>query len=413
MGMGKLTDVQLRAWVKAGEPIAGKSDGDGLTFTLSAKGVASWVLRYRIAGKQRELTLGRYPDLGITDARKLAATKRVEVQQVIDVAAVKQRLKTEIKQAGTVTELAELWLDHAIRPKHKHPQVTEGVIKRDILPTLGKKPPKEVTQSDVTKLLAKIKASGRPTIANDVLRYVRLIFKYGERHEVVDKNPTKLLEQDDAGGKEKPRERALSQKEIAKLFKVMREAGTSFARENELAVKLLLALAPRKMELLASQWAAFDLDAGAWHIPASRLKIGESRELPLPTAVIGWLNELKVRACGSAYVFPARRTGIRFKHISPDTLNAALHGLEHGLEAFTVHDLRRTSRSLMADIGIAFDVAEKILGHKLPGTAAIYDRGNSLERQRSALEKLAALIVELDTGETQRKVLPMSRGRAA
>ncbi|MBV5324302.1 MAG: hypothetical protein J0626_02985, partial [Rhodospirillaceae bacterium] len=68
--------------------------------------------------------------------------------------------------------------------------------------------------------------------------------------------------------------------------------------------------------------------------------------------------------------------------MSPDTLNAALHGLEHGLEAFTVHDLRRTSRSLMADIGIAFDVAEKILGHKLPGTAAIYDRGSSLERQR-------------------------------
>jgi hypothetical protein len=129
--MGKLTDVQLRAWVKAGKPIAGKSDGDGLTFTLSAKGVASWVLRYRIAGKQRELTLGRYPDLGITDARKLAATKRGEVQQLIDVAAVKQRLKAEIKQAGTVTELAELWLDHAIRPKHKHPQVTERVIKRD------------------------------------------------------------------------------------------------------------------------------------------------------------------------------------------------------------------------------------------------------------------------------------------
>jgi integrase len=411
--MGKLTDVQLRAWVKAGEPIAGKSDGDGLTFTLSAKGVASWVLRYRIAGKQRELTLGRYPDLGITDARKLAATKRGEVQQVIDVAAVKQRLKTEIKQAGTVAELAELWLAHEIRPNHKHPQVTEGVIKRDIIPTLGKKPPKEVTREEVTRLLAKIKASGRPTIANDVRRYVRSIFDYGKGLGMVDKNPADGIKLKHAGGKEKPRERALSQKEITKLFKVMREAGTSFTRENELAVKLLLALAPRKMELFGSPWAEFDLDAGLWRIPASRVKTDKSRELPLPAAVIGWLNELKVRACGSAYVFPARRTGIRFEHVSPDTLNAALHGLEHGLEAFTVHDLRRTSRSLMADIGIAFDVAEKILGHKLPGTAAIYDRGSSQERQRSALEKLAALIVELDTGKTDTNVIPMSRGVAA
>jgi integrase len=411
--MGKLTDVQLRAWVKAGKPIAGKSDGDGLTFTLSAKGVASWVLRYRIAGKQRELTLGRYPDLGITDARKLAATKRGEVQQLIDVAAVKQRLKAEIKQAGTVTELAELWLDHAIRPKHKHPQVTERVIKRDIIPTLGKKPPKEVTRAEVTRLLAKIKASGRPTIANDALRYMRAIFGYGEVLGMVEKNPADGIAQGHAGGKENARTRVLSQMEIAKLFKAMRGAGASFTRENELAVKLLLALGCRKMELLASQWAEFDLDAGAWRIPASRSKIGESRELPLPAAVIGWLNELKVRACGSAYVFPARRTGIRFEHVSPDTLNAALHGLEHGLEAFTVHDLRRTSRSLMADIGIAFDVAEKILGHKLPGTAAIYDRGNSLERQRKALEKLAALIVELDTGKADTKVVPMSRGVAA
>jgi integrase len=413
MEMGALTDVQLRAWVKAGKPIAGKSDGDGLTFTLSSKGTASWVLRYRMAGKQRELTLGRYPDLSITEARKLAAARRVEVHQVIDVAAIKQRQKAELKQAGTVAELAELWLDHSIRRKHRHPEVTERVIERDILPALGRKATKDVTRPEVTRLLAKIKASGRPTIANDVLRYLRSMFSYGEVLGMVDRNPADGIRLDHAGGKEEARTRALSQKEITKLFKAMREASTSFSRENELGTKLLLALGCRKMELFASQWAEYDLDAGLWRIPGTRTKTGESRELPLPAPVIGWLNELKVRACGSDYAFPARRAGIRFEHVSPDTLNAALHGLEHGLEAFTVHDLRRTSRSLMADIGVEFDVAEKILGHKLPGTAAIYDRGNSLERQRIALERLSALIVELDTGETQTKVVPMSRGRAA
>jgi len=83
--MGKLTDTQLRAWIKTGAPIPGKSDGGGLTFTLSKTGVASWVLRYRIAGKQRELTLGRYPDISLAKARALAAENRVAVQQVIDV----------------------------------------------------------------------------------------------------------------------------------------------------------------------------------------------------------------------------------------------------------------------------------------------------------------------------------------
>ena len=81
--MGKLEDVQLKSWIKSGEPIAGKSDGQGLTFTLSSKGTASWILRYRYAGRGRELTLGRYPDMKLSKAREVAAVKRVEVQQLV------------------------------------------------------------------------------------------------------------------------------------------------------------------------------------------------------------------------------------------------------------------------------------------------------------------------------------------
>ncbi|CAG0944671.1 partial Prophage integrase IntS, partial [Gammaproteobacteria bacterium] len=63
--MGKLKDVQLRNCVKAGGPLA-MTDGDGLTFTLSASGTAAWVLRYYVAGKRKEMTLGRYPDIPLT-----------------------------------------------------------------------------------------------------------------------------------------------------------------------------------------------------------------------------------------------------------------------------------------------------------------------------------------------------------
>ena len=70
--MGKLTDIELRNWIKAGQPVA-KSDGDGLTFTLSAKGTAAWTLRYRFGGKRKELTLGRYPELSLAAARRRQA----------------------------------------------------------------------------------------------------------------------------------------------------------------------------------------------------------------------------------------------------------------------------------------------------------------------------------------------------
>lgn len=408
--MGKLSDVQLKAWVRDGTRIAGKSDGDGLTFTLSAQGTATWTLRYRIAGRARELTLGRYPDLSLGEARKLAAAKRVEVQQVIDVAAIKQQKKAEAKQVANVEQLANLWLDNTVRRRHQHPEVTERVFKRDILPALGKSNTKSVTTPEITRLLAKINASGRPSIANDALRHMKAMFAYGEALGMVDRNPAERIKLEHAGGQEKSRTRALSTAEIAKLLKAMREAGTQFGRDNELAVKLLLALACRKMELFAAKWEEFDLSNNLWRIPATRIKTRESRELALAPALIEWLQELKIRACGSDYVFPARRESKRkrFPHVSPDTTWRALHDLNHGLEAFTVHDLRRTSRSLMADIGVPFDVAEKILGHKLPGVAHVYDRGGSLEQQRTALEKVAGALVRLESSKQESKIIQIS-----
>lgn len=291
--MGSLSDIQLRSWVRAGKSVAGISDGDGLTFTLSAKGTASWILRYRIAGKAKELTIGRYPDISLMDARKIAAAKRVEVQQVIDVAAVKQRRKFDAKASINVEHLSELWLDHSVRPRHQNPQVTERVFKRDILPALGRFDTKSVTMPDITRLLAKINSSGRPSIANDALRYLKAMFAYGEALGAVDKNPAERIKIAHAGGSEKPRTRALSRNELAKLFESITESRIRFGRENELAIKLLLALGCRKMELFASTWSEFDFDRKIWRISATRVKTRESRELPLAAPVIEWLTELR------------------------------------------------------------------------------------------------------------------------
>ena len=408
--MGKLSDIQLRAWLREGKRVAGKSDGGGLTFTLSAQGAASWTLRYRMAGKSKELTLGRYPDLSLAEARKIAAAKRVDVHQVIDVAAVKQQKKAESKLVANIGQLANLWLNNTVRRRHKHPEVTERVFRRDILPTLGKSDTKVITTAEITRLLAKINASGRPTIANDVLRYLKAMFAYGESLGMVDRNPAERIRLEHAGGQEKSRTRALSTSEITKLLIAIKEAGTKFGRDNELAVMLLLALACRKMELFGATWDEFDFSSNKWRIPGTRVKTGESRELALSPLVVEWLQELKVRACGSDYVFPARRESKqkRFAHVSPDTTLRALHELKHGLEAFTVHDLRRTSRSLMADIGVPFDVAEKILGHKLPGVAHVYDRGHSGEQQRSALHNLANHLQQLTTGKIDSNVVPIA-----
>lgn len=405
-----LDDVQLRHWVQAGVPIAGKSDGGGLTFTLSKAGTAAWVFRYRLAGRPDEITLGRYPDLSLKAARKLAAELRVKVQQGVDVAAEKQARLTEHREAKTFAELAELWLDHSVRSKLKYPQVVERVFRRDLLPALGKKLTREISTEQLTRLLAKINASGRPTIANDALRYLKRLFEYGQALGMVDNNPAEKLTSAVAGGKESPRRRWLDEGEVRKLFAAIRQAEAHFTHDNLLAVRLLLTLGVRKMELFGATWEEIDLEGQEWRIPGTRTKTEVARVLPLPARVVEWLKEVKARGAGSRFLFPARRASKRFGHVSPDTLWRALHTLPHQLEPFSVHDLRRTSRSLMATLGIPFDVAEKILGHQLPAVAAVYDRGDPMVQKRAALDKMADLVLRLEQGEQKSSnVVPLRK----
>jgi len=407
--INRLDDVNLRNWMRAGVPLV-KSDGGGLTFTLSKSGTAAWVLRYRLAGKPGEVTLGRYPDLTLKDARIQASQLRVKVQQGIDVAAEKQARLTEHREARTVKELAEEWLDSVIRPKLKHPMVVERVFRRDIYPALGGTNVRQVTSEQITRLLGKINASGPPHLGNDALRYLKRLFNYGEALGLVERNPAEKLTTAVAGGKESPRRRWLDEGEVRKLFAAIRLAGVHFTHDNLLSVRLLLTLGVRKMELFGATWEEIDLAAGEWRIPSSRTKTEVSRTLPLPPQVIEWLTEVKARGGGSRYLFPARRASKRFGHVSPDTLWRALTTLQHGLEPFSVHDLRRTSRSLMADAGVPFDVAEKILGHELPAIAGIYDRSDASKQKLAALTTMAGLVVKLEQGvDRANNVIPLRK----
>jgi len=111
--------------------------------------------------------------------------------------------------------------------------------------------------------------------------------------------------------------------------------------------------------------------------------------------VIVWLTELKVRSCQSEYVFPSRRASKR-KYMSHDTLNRALQKLfDQGkmpIPHFTVHDFRRTCRSLLAELKVPGHIAERCLNHRLKGVEGIYDRYDYFEERKEALSRLSGLI---------------------
>lgn len=396
-----LTDTKIRKWVDKRERIAGKGDGGGLTFTLSAAGTASWVFRYRLHGRAKELTLGNYPDITLQQARKLATKARAEVDQGVDVANQKRDEKAAKKMAGTIAELSEQFVAEAIRTSYKNPGVVEGLLRRDVLPVIGRLAPLDVRQNDVDRVLRRVKSDGRLTVANDALRVMRNMFRWGKKRGLLDHNPAADFDISDAGGKEPSRDRKLSREEISKLFAAMSAGRRTFGRDNELATKLLLALGVRKMELLAAQWSEFDLDAGIWYLPGDRTKTGKPIDVPLAPSIVEWLRELKVRACDNNYVFPARRVSKakRFPHVSPDTLNFAFTSLDHKLEHFTVHDFRRTMRSELSALGVAPHIAERCLNHAIKGVEGRYDRHSYFDERQHALAIWADLLQTLERGE--------------
>lgn len=415
--MGKLKDIEVQAWVRAGKPIAGKSDGDGLTFTLSVKGTASWVFRYRVGGKRREVTIGNYPTITLKRARELANEARVKVQEGVDVAREKQTRKIELAAAGTVKQLCDEYYERTVEGRIKRPDIVKEMLDRDLIPKLGNLRIAEVKPLDIDGMIRAIVDRGASVMANRVLATTKAVFDYAIRRHWITQNPAAAFRRIDAGGEEKARTRALSEDELIQLLKAMREAGPVF-NIYYLAVRLLLVTAVRKAELIEAPWSEFDLEAKepVWRLPKERIKTEKDMvirdfTIPLPPVAVEWLQEIKRTSVASEYVFPPRRRTGK-KTMSPESVNWALGEIEHGVEHFTLHDLRRTARTHLARLGVAPHVAERCLNHKLPGINDTYDTHDYLAERRLAMNAWADLLVRLDKGETG-KVVPIGKGKAA
>ena len=401
--MVTITAKQIQAFVK-GEPKR-HPIGSGLYLVVRNSATPYWMLRYSSNGKRKEITLGQYPALSLADAKADAAIKKREVNSGSDPLLVRKRIKEQsIKLAD---DLFADWFENDIAKRLKHPNIPKRVYTKDVKPFIGDVPLDQVNARDVRKIIQAI-SDDRPTIANDALMYLKQLFRHGIKLDLISHNPASAFTVSDAGGIEKSRDRYLTLEEISKAFEIFKEHQAKFNRDNYLACALLVTLGVRKSELCCAKWDEFELDKALWHLPEGRSKTGAPITIPLPKQVLSWLNELVIRACGSDYVFPARRASKK-PHMGDDTLNRAISsmfGHEAGrkiqpsnlmgdMKPFSPHDLRRTFRSLAASQGVAGHVAERCLNHKLKGVESVYNQYDYFEERKKALNQLTEKVVNL------------------
>jgi integrase len=405
--MGKLTDVKLRNWIRTGHPIA-RADGNGLTFTLSEKRTAAWVLRYRFGSKPRELTIGRYPEITLAKARELAMEARAKIQQGVDVAREKQKVSIERAAAKSFRQLAADYMEK------KFPDLAASTIKQRrhhiediIIPKLGGLAARDVTTSDVVALIEAVGQRSQ-SVAKVTFTALSEIFSHAVARHVVTNNPCAGISVSAICGKPVPKRQRL--KLTAEELRVILPALPIIGDQNALTVKILLATCTRIGELARAQWTHVDFSRAEWFIPDTNSKTGKGFTVPLVPAVVAWFQELQAFSRGSSFVLPARQSRRRRNnggemHFERRTLNSMLHKLCNKLEQahemtqiatkvrrFTPHDLRSTARSHLAALGVNIIVAERCLNHSLGGLIAVYDQHDYMTERREALELWADYI---------------------
>ncbi|MYM34065.1 tyrosine-type recombinase/integrase [Duganella sp. FT94W] len=423
-----LQTLQLQHWIRAvkggGKPTTkdpetgevrelplplARSDGGGLTFTLSTAGTASWILRYRSAGRAKELTIGNFPDISLSDARKIAREKRAHVDKAGDPAIDKRRAKALAVKDWTMRELIDDYRDKIMVGLGVSTQKGYGRNLIRIESRLGAYMVTQVSSLDIVEMIEYI---GAPWVeSRTLLTTARMLFRHAAGRKLVASNPCIGIDLTALLGKRPATKRRLmlSRDELLLLMRA------DMNQENALAVRLLLATAVRTCELRTAKWSHFDFKRDIWTIPES--KTGPGIQIPLTEPVKGWLYELKQRAGNSAFVLPMRgdyknasSTGDR--PINPNTIGAAIEfwltEFKPEVRRFTPHDLRSTAKSQMRALGVERDITEMCLNHKLPGIEGIYDVHNYFEERKQALMTWSDFLVAVE-----RESLALSAAKTA
>ncbi|AZN33964.1 site-specific integrase [Pseudoalteromonas sp. Xi13] len=360
----------------------------------------AWELRYTINKKRHFMTLkgSNFPDRTLSDARIEAALINQKIKNGVDPLA--ERMRQGQETIITMNDLFNDWFkDKTKEIESSH--LLERQYNKDIKPYIGKLKIDDVNARDIRAIIKNIANDGRPSISSKCLYLCKKLFKHANTLDLTKSNPAAAFSQKDAGGQSKSRDRVLSLQEIETTFDVLRENSTIFTRDNYLAMVLLLIFGNRKTELTQAKWDEFDFKEKVWNL-GKRNKKKKYIQIPIADEVIPIFEELKVKSCGSEYVFPARKVSKK-GHMCENTLNHALAKMfgksvskksypnllePKGIKHFTIHDLRRTCRSLFAELGYEGNEVTRYLNHTIRGVAGIYNRYDYLDERR----KLASIM---------------------
>ena len=385
-----LTDVSIRKTVATTkrQEIPDKQTR-GLYLIVQPTGAKSWAVRYSRNGRVLKTTLGPYPALSLSDARRGALQVAASVAKGGDPQRDKmaERAAT-LTPVRTVKAIVDEFLKrHADEKSGKRwAAETRRILNRDVLPAIGDMAATAVSKAEIHNLLDPITDRGSPIAANRTLAVVKKLFRWSLGRGYVDLDPCEGIAKP---GDETKRNRVLSDDELARVWRATEAMAYPFGP----AIRLLILTGARREEVGAMRWSEVDFAAEVWTLPAARAKNSIEQVVPLSNSAIDILKSLP-RIGRSSFVFTTTgETSISGWSRAKTTLDAA-----SGVAGWAIHDLRRTFATGLAGLGVPLPVVEKILNHvsgSFGGVAGVYQRFAFADEKRDALDQWAEHIKAL------------------
>jgi integrase len=380
----------------AGATIQGAKAPRGFGVRVTASGARAFIINYRLRGREHRFTIGAWPDWSALKAVREARNLRQRVDRGEDLLKDRAPIPTTKSVSGVIDDFMTRYVRNKERPLRSADQI-QSAFDRLVKPRIGKIGVYELRRSHVAEMLDKVEDEAGPVQADRVRAYLRKALSwYAERDDEFNLNAAFVRVGPRANPKERARTRVLSDNEIRIIWSVLGEAGIFGA-----LLKTLLLTAQRRDEVAKMSWKELGTDR-IWTIPAERYKTKRPNFVPLSAKAVAIIEaQPKIEKCD--YVFPSlvktpfTGFGKSKARLDKSVLLKMQKRSKKGAEIepllnWTLHDLRRTAKTLMARAGVRPDISERVLGHVIAGVEGTYDRHSYADEKRDALEKLAAMI---------------------
>lgn len=337
-------------------------------------------------GKQIWKSVGQPGDLAIEKARTMARAMKARIRAGLPAEEPKP------ERAETFREVSDNWIKRHVEAKGLRSKAEiERTLNKHVLPEWQDRPFVGIRRSDIAVLLDRIEDENGARQADLVLAHLRTMSGwYAARRD--DYVPPFIR-----GMRRAPvvkRDRVLDDHELRAVWHQAEKPGQLGA-----IIRLAFMTAQRREKLASMRWD--DIVDGVWIVPAEARSKGTGGALQLPAAALA-IIEAQPRQEGNPYVFAGRTRGSHFDGFGK--AKAAFDKALPAMPGWTLHDLRRTARSLMSRAGTRPDIAERVLGHVVPGVEGVYDRHKYQIEKAAALKSLEDLIMSIiaeQTGTTQ------------